>query len=556
MVKGVLDSTSTSSDFYTVFDNIVATNPQLNKNIEDVRRETNLFLVRVLRFYPIRDLAFVEELGSKKRYYCHLTHEMLSYEVSFNCMCDGSVENGDKLGTYVKPYNAIYGIVANVRFKGTTDEKCLLSCLNYGNNNELKSSVRNGEIRIVSGDSTISLTGERINLMTPQLFINGLPYDKPKLENYYDKTEIATIKSDTDAQIKELNDIISQLDIEALTSLINEIQETIENIKEEIEHLDLSEYVKDDELESALSTKSDKNHNHDDRYFTETEITNKLINKVDKENGKGLSTNDYTTIEKNKLANIEAEANKTIVDSSLSSSSTNPVQNKIITSALNNKAPFSHTQSTESIDASDDTYNIISAYLGSNPTQQDVNETIDYLLGVLQSIDAIRVVSTLPTASSSTIGALYIVSENNKVNVYYTIQNGSAYSWHKMDADILDELSISWSDIQNNPFGSASPSDYAPFSHTHETSLTTQSGSIGIRLGNNQVVDLGYWINQNLSPKTHSHNNITSDGKVTVTGTSGGNMVVTNSSNQIVVDTTINVIDELVQSLITYGSNL
>ena len=50
-----------------------------------------------------------------------------------------------------------------------------------------------------------------------------------------------------------------------------------------------------------------------------------INNKVDKETGKGLSTNDYTTNEKNKLAGIEAQANKTTVDSSLSGSSTNPV---------------------------------------------------------------------------------------------------------------------------------------------------------------------------------------------------------------------------------------
>ena len=35
-----------------------------------------------------------------------------------------------------------------------------------------------------------------------------------------------------------------------------------------------------------------------------------LTGKVDKETGKGLSTNDYTTIEKNKLAGIEDNANK------------------------------------------------------------------------------------------------------------------------------------------------------------------------------------------------------------------------------------------------------
>lgn len=46
---------------------------------------------------------------------------------------------------------------------------------------------------------------------------------------------------------------------------------------------------------------------------------------VAKEDGKGLSTNDYTTAEKNKLAGIATGANKTVVDTSLSSTSTNPV---------------------------------------------------------------------------------------------------------------------------------------------------------------------------------------------------------------------------------------
>lgn len=70
-----------------------------------------------------------------------------------------------------------------------------------------------------------------------------------------------------------------------------------------------------------------------------------LKNKVDKISGKGLSTNDYTTTEKNKLAGIETGANKTVVDSSLDSTSTNPVQNKIITSSFMNKKNPSGTGS-------------------------------------------------------------------------------------------------------------------------------------------------------------------------------------------------------------------
>lgn len=58
-------------------------------------------------------------------------------------------------------------------------------------------------------------------------------------------------------------------------------------------------------------------------------------NKVDKISGKDLSTNDYTTAEKNKLASIAEGANKTIVDSELSSTSTDPVQNKVVNAAIN-----------------------------------------------------------------------------------------------------------------------------------------------------------------------------------------------------------------------------
>lgn len=212
MARKALDGTSTSSDFYTVFDNVVASNPQLNKVITDVRNESNLFLVKVLRFYTVRDMAYVEELDSGDKYYCHLTHEMLSYEVSLNCMCDGTVESDTNYGTYVKPFSRIYGIVADVRFKGNIDKKCLLGCLNYDDDNQLKSNVSNGEIRLVSGESTISINRERINLMTPRLFVNGLPFEEPKLANYYDKTEINTIKSDTDAQIEELNETVANID--------------------------------------------------------------------------------------------------------------------------------------------------------------------------------------------------------------------------------------------------------------------------------------------------------------------------------------------------------
>ena len=43
-------------------------------------------------------------------------------------------------------------------------------------------------------------------------------------------------------------------------------------------------------------------------------LKQKLANKVDKVEGKGLSTNDYTTAEKNKLENIEAGADVNVIE--------------------------------------------------------------------------------------------------------------------------------------------------------------------------------------------------------------------------------------------------
>lgn len=63
-----------------------------------------------------------------------------------------------------------------------------------------------------------------------------------------------------------------------------------------------------------------------------------INNKVDKVSGKGLSSNDFTTAYKTKLDGIATGATKVTVDSALSSTSTNPVQNKVINTALSNKA--------------------------------------------------------------------------------------------------------------------------------------------------------------------------------------------------------------------------
>lgn len=63
-------------------------------------------------------------------------------------------------------------------------------------------------------------------------------------------------------------------------------------------------------------------------------ITARLGAKVDKISGKGLSANDYTDEEKTKLAGIADGATNVVVDSELNADSANPVQNSVISNAL------------------------------------------------------------------------------------------------------------------------------------------------------------------------------------------------------------------------------
>ena len=65
-------------------------------------------------------------------------------------------------------------------------------------------------------------------------------------------------------------------------------------------------------------------------------------NKVDKIAGKGLSSNDFTDEEKAKLSALDPNAASITVDSTLSTTSENPVQNKVINAALTNKSDSGH----------------------------------------------------------------------------------------------------------------------------------------------------------------------------------------------------------------------
>lgn len=85
-----------------------------------------------------------------------------------------------------------------------------------------------------------------------------------------------------------------------------------------------------DEKFKALSSSAD--------YISKPEVTELLKNKVDKISGKGLSTNDYTTTEKNKLAGIAANANNYVHPANHAASMiTQDTNNRFVTDAEKTK---------------------------------------------------------------------------------------------------------------------------------------------------------------------------------------------------------------------------
>lgn len=100
----------------------------------------------------------------------------------------------------------------------------------------------------------------------------------------------------------------------AQTSNVYDEYVYINNVWEKIgdTEIDLSGYVTTEALNTALNDylTTSAFSSAIAAYYTRTETDTLLSNKVDKEPGKGLSTNDYSATDKNKLANVTAGATK------------------------------------------------------------------------------------------------------------------------------------------------------------------------------------------------------------------------------------------------------
>ena len=165
-------------------------------------------------------------------------------------------------------------------------------------------------------------------------------------------------------------------------------------------------------------------------------ITQLQTQKVDKVEGKGLSTNDYTTPEKNKLAAIEAEANKYVLPAATASALGGVKIGSNIT--LASGGTISITKA-----------NVTSA-LGVDPTTTYVKKAGDTMTGALTNSSTISGSKLISTVSTGTA----------------PIQVSSTTLCTNLNADMVDGVNVK--DIEHTLYISSTVNNYLKIQVNHK----------------------------------------------------------------------------------------
>lgn len=217
----------------------------------------------------------------------------------------------------------------------------------------------------------------------------------------------------------------TQVDTQHTNAINKEVQDRKEAIATEVSDRNAAILVETNRAKGAESANATAIANEVERATGVEETLNSNITqlqtqKVDKVEGKGLSTNDYTTPEKNKLAAIEAEANKYILPAATASALGGVKIGSNIT--LADGGTISITKA-----------NVTSA-LGVDPTTTYVKKAGDTMTGTL-------------TSASTTGSIVFKGVENSDItNIYKSGGNLSEGFGMHVNADIINGLRFNWYD--------------------------------------------------------------------------------------------------------------
>ena len=209
------------------------------------------------------------------------------------------------------------------------------------------------------------------------------------------------------------------------------------------------------------------------------------------------------------------------IDNALSATSENALQNKVVKSELDGKAPLVHTHAAS--DVTSGTFNI--ARIPNLDASKITSGTIDIARlpkGALERLvkvadQAARYALTTDdvqlgdTVQQLDTGVMYVVTDETKLD--------SANGYTEFTAGAAS--SVPWTGVTGKP------NDYPPSSHTHTKSQITDFPALATVATSGSYNDLSN-IPASFTPASHTHGNITNDGKVgttankpLITGTGG-----------------------------------
>lgn len=172
-------------------------------------------------------------------------------------------------------------------------------------------------------------------------------------------------------------------------------------------------------------------HNHDDRYYTESEINTKVSNlqsdidgKVDKVSGKGLSSSDYTAAEKTKLAGIAEGAQKNTItgvkgnsESSYRTGNVNITKANIGLGNVDNTTDVNKPLSTAQKAYIDDSLEIAKEY-----TDEKIGNLID---GAPTTLDTLKEIADAMATNDTVVDALESAIGNKTDKAFSNVLVGS-----------------------------------------------------------------------------------------------------------------------------------
>ena len=293
---------------------------------------------------------------------CFIPAEILSNEGEFLIGVFGTNTDGSRLVTNMIPFKCEQGCYgAGVAPAPITPSEYdeLIQLINQkqnkliaGNgitideNNIISSSYDDAEIKhlIAENKNAITTLSESVNNKIDQVIsdiVDGAPEDLNTFKEIAD-----WINSDVDGAAKMANDIA---DLRERIGTID--SDIIENLSKEIDSNKTAIQVLNGDGDGSVAKAISD---------TKNDLESKIKNKVDKVNGKGLSTNDYTTEEKNKLENIAENAQVNTIESV----SVNGVALSVNNKSVNISVPTGALSSKDKVTEEDLTSDILAKING------------------------------------------------------------------------------------------------------------------------------------------------------------------------------------------------